>query len=191
MRYLELVSPSKLTFSPTASAREALEFFASVVTEQAAIDHVHLSDLEKDMLLFSEVADTPVDPSIAAPFAQQYNSDAYEAKIIKLLSRARARQFYVAKAAGNLAEVRERWSTARKTLPREDYYLNVMVEEALKRDARWFLMSAMLVILILTGMGIAVWLHEIGKLSRSEEDFIGFATIMLVYALGRWLGLMK
>jgi hypothetical protein len=70
----------------------AKQFLISRVIEEAKVEQVSLSGVEKKMLYFTEVH--PSLPDIYetnAEFERDYNSDEYEAKVVKLLRNARER----------------------------------------------------------------------------------------------------
>jgi hypothetical protein len=106
---------------PTA----AKEFIISRVIEEAAAKKVNLSDVEKKMLYFTEGhSSLPDIYEINAEFERSYNSDEYEAKVVKLLKNARERD-------SRLSPIREQeWKDALDALKREDHYILVMVGQA-------------------------------------------------------------
>src|SRR5271169_2864046 len=69
-------------------AESAKQFLISKVLRQAVSDGVMLSDFEERMLNFSEGAASAADVEAVANFDSEYDSDAYEAKIARLLRRA-------------------------------------------------------------------------------------------------------
>ena len=102
-------------------AREAKDFLVQQTAEQAQLDAVPLSDLEKRMMYFTESGEMPEDPvQLNDQFEAQYNTSKYEAKIAKLLHRAYQR------AGKENEETRKRFDSAVKSLRRGDHYLLVM-----------------------------------------------------------------
>lgn len=102
-------------------AREAKDFLVQQTAEQAQLDAVPLSDLEKRMMYFTETGEMPEDPiQLNEEFEAQYNTGKYEAKIAKLLHRAYQR------AGKENEETRKRFDSAVKSLRRGDHYLLVM-----------------------------------------------------------------
>jgi hypothetical protein len=102
-------------------AAEALEFLASKVEEQARLENVPLSEVERKMLRWSEVEPGAFhDLSIGDEFEQQYDSDEYEAKIAGLLQRA-------SQSDSSDPGMKARWNDARRALKDRDYYLLVML----------------------------------------------------------------
>ena len=103
----------------------AKQFLISKVIEQAELEHVSLSEIEKKMLYFTEVHPSLPDIyEVNAEFERNYNSDEYEAKIAKLLRDARAH-------SQTESPVREQqWKDALGALKKEDHYILVMVNQA-------------------------------------------------------------
>jgi len=102
-------------------AREAKDFLVQQTAEQAQLDDVQLSELEKRMMYFTESGEMPEDPiRLNDEFEAQYDTDTYEAKIAKLLQRAYER-------AGEESDAtRKQFDIAIKCLRRGDHYLLVM-----------------------------------------------------------------
>ena len=89
--------------------------------EQAQLESVALSELEKRMMYFTESGYVPEDPiALNEEFEAEYDTDEYEAKIGKLLHHAYER------ARKENDETRRRFDTAIKSLRRGDHYLLVM-----------------------------------------------------------------
>ena len=105
----------------------AKEFLISRVTEEAIVEQMNLSDVEKKMLYFTEVH--PSLPDIYetnAEFERNYNSDEYEAKVASLLRNARDRDR--SKSPGS----EQAWQDALEALRKEDHYILVMVAQAFR-----------------------------------------------------------
>lgn len=101
--------------------REAKDFLVTQTAEQAALEGVPLSDLEKRMMYFTESRDAVEDPiKLHEQFEAQYDSEKYESKIAKLLHHAHER---VKKESD---DARTHWDDAIKSLRRGDHYLLVM-----------------------------------------------------------------
>jgi hypothetical protein len=103
----------------------AKQFFISRVIEEAGIEQVSLSEVEKKMLYFTEVHPSLPDIyEVNAEFERDYDSDEYEAKIAGLLKSARDRD-------RQSTPSREReWKDAIDALKHEDHYILVMVGQA-------------------------------------------------------------
>jgi hypothetical protein len=111
---------------PTIQAmriREAKDFLVAQTAEQAAIEGVPLSDLERRMMYFTESGYVPEDPiKLYEEFDAENDSDKYEAKISGLLHHAYRRLRKENDSA------RKNWDLAIKCLRRGDHYLLVMWE---------------------------------------------------------------
>src|SRR5258708_12488599 len=101
--------------------REAKDFLVAQTAEQAALEGVPLSDLERRMMYFTESGYVPEDPiKLNEEFEAEYDSDEYEAKISRLLHHAYGRLRKENDA------VRKNWDLAIKCLRRSDHYLLAM-----------------------------------------------------------------
>jgi hypothetical protein len=103
-------------------AESAKQFLISKVLRQAVNDGVVLSDFEERMLSFSEGAASAADIETVANFASEYDSDAYEAKIARLLHRAYQHD-------AKLGQTHQ-WQDALNALRSEDWYILVMLQQA-------------------------------------------------------------
>jgi len=106
---------------PTA----AKQFLISSVIEEAGVEQVSLSEVEKKMLYFTEVHPSLPDIyEVNTEFERDYDSDEYEAKIAGLLKNARDRD-------RQSSPSREQdWKDALDALKHEDHYILVMVGQA-------------------------------------------------------------
>ena len=105
--------------------REAKDFLVAQTAEQAALEGVRLSDLEKRMMYFTEVEEMPEDPiKLNEEFEAEYDSDEYEAKISKLLHHAHAR---IKKENPQAAR---QWGEAILELRKGDHYILVLLNES-------------------------------------------------------------
>jgi hypothetical protein len=137
--------------------REATDFLVQETAEQASLEGVPLSDLEKRMMDFTESAEVPEDPiKLNDEFEAEYDTAKYETKIAKLMRHAYAR---LRKKDGG---ARKRWDTAIECLRRGDHYLLVLWDASPGEE--W---SAAYLLKILTGslaviviMAIIVFLAE-------------------------------
>jgi hypothetical protein len=101
--------------------REAKDFLVAQTSEQAALEGVSLSDLEKRMMYFTEGPDAVEDPvMLNEEFESQYNSVEYEKKMALLLAHA-----YERIKKGNPQAVSE-WDAAINKLREGDHYLLVL-----------------------------------------------------------------
>jgi hypothetical protein len=105
----------------TMRIREAKDFLVAQTAEQATLEVVPLSDLEKRMMYFTESGYVPEDPiKLNEEFEAEYDSDEYEAKISRLLHHA----YYRLRKENDAA--RKNWDLAIGCLRRGDHYLLVM-----------------------------------------------------------------
>jgi hypothetical protein len=101
--------------------REAKEFLVAQTAEQAALEGVPLSDLEKRMMYFTESGYVPEDPlRLNDEFEAEYDTEEYEAKISRLLHHA----YYRLRKEDDAA--RKNWNLAIRSLRRGDHYLMVI-----------------------------------------------------------------
>ena len=108
----------------------AKQFLISRVAEEAELEGVPLSKVEKKMLHFTEVHPTVPDIyEVNAEFERSYDSDEYEAKIASLLKKARE------KDRSDSATKEQQWIDALDALKTEDHYILVMVSQAFGRTA--------------------------------------------------------
>jgi hypothetical protein len=127
--------------------REAKDFFVGQTAEQAALEGVPLSDLEKRMMYFTESPDAVEDPvKLNEEFEAKYNSEEYESKIGRLLHHAHAR---VKKEDPEKVHL---WRNAIHTLNKGDHYLLVLwnlqsAEERPPYDSLKLLAAAILIAL--------------------------------------------
>jgi hypothetical protein len=109
-----------ITSNPDAS--RAREFLVTRVVEQAAQEHIPLSDIERRMLSFSETMDAEPDFAASEAFDQQCDQDEYEKKVTALVKNA----YSLDKSRGQA----DAWEQALSALMDQDFYLLVMVEKA-------------------------------------------------------------
>jgi hypothetical protein len=117
--------------------REALDFIASRITEEAQRDGVSLSEVERKMLYFSESAWTlPEIWEVSDEFDREYEPHAYEKKISHLIKK------FAARARKESREEFDAWTAALRHLGKQDRYLLVMVKQAglgrVARSYKWW-----------------------------------------------------
>ena len=111
-------------------AQDAMNRLIAKVEQQAALDGIVLSDLERKMLRWSEVEPDGIDdPSINDRFDSEYESDKYENKIASLLHHAYVRD-------SELANGKSEWDEIEHALQDKDYYLLMMLEQAVAQRKR-------------------------------------------------------
>src|SRR5277367_5388536 len=101
--------------------REAKDFLVRQTAEQAAIEKVPLSDLEKRMMYFTESGECQENPiALNDAFEAEYNTEEYEVKISNLLHHAYKRL----RKEDN--QKSRSWNSAIKCIREGDHYLLVM-----------------------------------------------------------------
>ena len=142
------------------NTREAKDFLVQQTAEQAALEHVPFSNLERRMMSFTESGDCPEDPlTLNDAFEAEHDSDEYEVKIGKLMRHA-----YWRLKKENPGMARD-WKQAIRQLSEEDHYILVLWEEgAVERppyDGLKLLGTALLVILL--GMPVIIGIAYISE----------------------------
>ena len=100
---------------------EAKDFLVQQTTEQAALENVPLSDLEKRMMYFTETGECPEDPiALNDAFEATYDSAEYEAKISTLMHHAYQR------IRKENRETARSWKEAIKQLSKGDHYVLIL-----------------------------------------------------------------
>jgi hypothetical protein len=102
--------------------REAKDYLAGKIAEQAKREGVPLTEVERKMLHFTAAGWTlPEMMAVGAEFDRDYDQDAYERKIAGLVRGIQARQDADAEREG------EAWYQAVLKLCEEDHYLLVLI----------------------------------------------------------------
>jgi hypothetical protein len=105
-----------------STAREAKEYLVHRILAQTKQDGIPLSDVERDMLYFSETGWTlPNMMAVSQDFDKNYDQDEYESKIGKIVQQIHAQD------DGNLDDS---WDEAVLRLLNEDHYLSVLISGA-------------------------------------------------------------
>ena len=141
---------SNKSYNLAMRVREAKDFLVQQTAEQAALENVPLSGLEKRMMYFTETDECPEDPiALNDAFETEYDNDEYEAKISKLMHRAYRR------IKKENPETRRQWDNAIRTLRKGDHYLLVLwnqgPQERPPYDSLKLLGTAILVIALVFG----------------------------------------
>lgn len=115
------------------NTKEAKDFLVEQTTEQAALENVPLSDLEKRMMYFVENDPASCsDPfKLNSEFEAQYDTKEYEAKIGGLIRRAHRRI-----RREGIEKVRY-WDDAVRTLCGGDHYLPVLLSAKITDENGW------------------------------------------------------
>jgi hypothetical protein len=155
------------------NSREAKDFLIQQTAEQAALENIPLSDLERRMMYFTETAECPEDPiALNDAFEAQYDSDEYEAKILELTRHAYGR---LKKENPQSART---WHEAVQQLRRGDHYLLVLLgnfptplslRQFLPGWSFWKLLVIGLVVLAICLVVMAVMLHRADSVPGTQH----------------------
>jgi hypothetical protein len=144
-------------------ALAAKNFLVEQTVEQAALDRVPLSDLEKRMMYFTERGEITEDPvGLNDAFESEHDNAEYEVKIGKLTRRAHAR---LEEENPSLAST---WDEAVRELRKGDHYLLVLLGDTsgqllnppLFSWSIWKLLGVVLLVLVLGTILVAVMMHH-------------------------------
>jgi hypothetical protein len=105
------------------NARQAKDFLIEQAVQQAALDNVPLSDIEKRMMYFTESDDgsCPEDPiALNDAFESQCDTEAYEKKMTRLLADAHLR------IKRDDPEKLRQWNEALRILKQGDHYILIL-----------------------------------------------------------------
>jgi hypothetical protein len=101
--------------------REAKDLLVQQTTEQAELEGIPLSDLEKRMMYFTETEECPEDPiELNEEFEAEYDTAKWEAKVSKLLHHAHNR------IKKENPETAREWNEALRVLRKGDHYILVL-----------------------------------------------------------------
>jgi hypothetical protein len=174
--------------------REAKNFLVQQTAEQARLEGVALSELEKRMMYFVENEEMREDPiALNEEFEAEYETDEYEAKIHGLLHRAYAR------VEKENPETAPQWKEAIREMSKGDHYLPVLWGDGIvapnypaerpPHDYLKLVGTALLVVSIIIGVAIAaahygqipmpVWLKQL-LIFVFVGGYIYFAVLPLV-----------
>jgi hypothetical protein len=110
---------------PNDTIREAKVFLASRIAEEADREGIPLTEIERKMLYFSESGWTLPDmPQVKAAFDRDYDRGLFEARMTRLIRRARSRLM-----GGDKAEY-ERWKSSILELHGQDHYVLALIAAA-------------------------------------------------------------
>ena len=110
--------------------QQAKDYLVSQVVEQALLENVPLSEVERKMLYFTETEETGADMlELNDQFEREYDTPTYEKKISGLLHNAFQR------VSRENPDGELRWKEAVAELSNGDHYILVMVDQA-KRSIR-------------------------------------------------------
>jgi hypothetical protein len=138
------------------NSSEAKQFLALRIVDQALLEGVEFSELERKMLFYSEAHPSLPDmDEVIIEFDQTYNMFAYEGVVSSLICNAYRRD----RKDPALAQ---QWDNARKGLRREDHYIKVMLKRGLtmatrKRDLLIYVAVGIAVVFVV--LGAIAWSH--------------------------------
>lgn len=142
----------------------AKQFLISKVVEQAELEHVPFSDVERKMLYFTEIHPTLPDIyEVNAEFERDYDADEYEVKVAGLLRRVRDRDRTQSTVHA------QQWEDAIDALKKEDHYILVMVYSAFAEYRKSIVPTHRVrdyVIYVAIGIGLVLVLVAVAQWSR-------------------------
>ena len=119
-----------LAAKPPMNSAEAKEFLASRIVEEAKLEQVEFSEVERKMLFYSESHPSLPDmDSVLLEFNENYNMIPYELVVSNLICNAFRRD-------RNDPILSERWKEARGSLRAEDHYIKVMLKRGVAAVTR-------------------------------------------------------
>jgi hypothetical protein len=148
------------------NTKQAKDFLVQQAAEEAALENVSLSDLEKRMMYFTETdpasCENPID--LHTEFEEQHDMEEYELKISRLLHHADKR------LKQEDPEKLRNWQEALQTLRKGDHYILVLLSvdsQLARQDLRiWVVLawgiglSIALVILLMLGIILDHYWHN-------------------------------
>src|SRR5262249_31189615 len=148
-------SAGATSYPSNVNAKQAKDFLVQQTAQQAAVEGVSLSDLEKRMMYFTESDSSCENPlELNEEFEAQYDTAGYEMKLSRLLHQAYER------LRGEDPEKVDEWNEAVRTLREGDHYILVLwgMEPSSEHPIRDFLKPVGVGMLIALGFGIVLLL---------------------------------
>jgi hypothetical protein len=146
---------------PGMRVQEAKDFLVQQTVEQAALERLPLSELEKRMMYFTEGPDATENPiTLNEEFEEQFDTSEYESKIAKLLRHAQKRIKQNDQSKASL------WKESVKKLKEGDHYLILLLEmtptsDHPKRDLFIQMgIGVLIAFLFVAGAFLKAWLFE-------------------------------
>jgi hypothetical protein len=160
--------------------REAKDFLVRQTAEQAQLEGVALSELEKRMMYFTESGYVPEDPiALNEEFEAKYDTQEYEQKVAKLLDRAYKRVSEESEAK------RKVWDEAIDALRAEDHYLLVLWDlgSSFSRipAASLFMLAGRVVLLAVIIAGVVWGLNYLSGMIGLRASYLYTALFVLLY----------
>jgi len=175
-----------------AGVRDAKEFLIAQIAEQAHLEGVPFSEIERKMLYFSETEWTLPDiAKVSEMFHREYDDQEFEKRIARLIRAARKR------AGTTHAPNARSWSNAIATLRKGDHYVVVMVDRAAgseRRQLSWRSFALVVSLLCVYGFAMAGLSTYFGRDIEHDPDVIFFiwataASLTAIYLMIRfWFG---
>jgi len=141
--------------------REAKDYLAGRIAEEAERNGTALTDVERKMLYFTETGWTLPDMKhVSAEFDRDYDQGEYEKKIGRLAERIQSRLH------GQGQQERESWSRAIQKLSQGDHYLLVLVDAAnpvqkgLRHNLKVLFVAIVLFALVALSQWFKHWLRD-------------------------------
>jgi hypothetical protein len=164
---------------PAMKVREAKDFLVAQTAEQATLEGVPLSGLERRMMCFTEGPGAIEDPAtLNEEFEAQYNMAQYEKKISRLMGHAYKR------IKRQNPEIVRRWDAAIRALRRGDHYILVLWGHPLRRASlrEWFA-TAVLVLFLLMPFLVAMLIFPRRDGTWPLQDYVPVPSPRLLQAL--------
>jgi hypothetical protein len=159
------------------NTKQAKDFLAQQTAEQAALDNVPLSDIEKRMMYFTESDSASCDNPLRVndEFESQYDTAKYEPKISRLLHNAYDR------LKMEDPERKRMWDLAVRELRKGDHYFLVLwdIKPPTEHPRRDFFKLLAVSLLVAIGIGIAIFLAV-----KYEIDVERYRNYILIVIFG-------
>jgi hypothetical protein len=163
------------------NTKQAKDFLVQQTGEQAVLENVSLSDIEKEMMYFTESDPTSCENPLELndQFEAKYDTREYEVKISRLLHHA------YGKLRARDPEKKCEWDEAVRELRKGDHYLLVLwdIEPPSDHPTRDFFKLLGIGILVALGIGMAIVVAAIYKIDLEHYRkylffvFIGFLLV--------------
>lgn len=172
------------------TAKEAKDFLVRQTAEQAALENVPLSELEKRMMYFVEndpaSCENPLE--LNEEFEAKYDTEEYEAKIAHLLRHAYER------LKAEESEKARYWDAAMRALSDGDHYLPVMWRTSAPignqgpgRKDEWKLLGYGLLTVVLMGVALGPILIHNMNFPRQAAEALMAVIAVAVFLLYKYI----
>jgi hypothetical protein len=169
------------------NTKQAKDFLADQAAQQAVLDRIPLSEIEKRMMYFTESDPSSCDDPVALndEFEAEYEMPEYEAKMSKLLHRAYKR------LKSESPEQKRNWDEAIRVLRRDDHYFLVLWDIKPASEHRLRDSFALLGTGILVATGLVIVFFGAAEHKVSEEHFRKYLLIAVISVLFVGTGTLK